>query len=138
MFTTLYINQFGKTTKNKDEAFMKRIILFRTKRFKIFIHQFFRNDENALHSHPAHFISFMFWGSYIEEVFHPDGNLFIERKAPSVMFRDAYSFHRIKLNGKKPWTICFWWSANKNWHYLDNQTKKEIKWRKYINNYKHH
>lgn len=58
----------NKTIVNCDrDPYLKRWYLFRTKPFAVFLHRFFRSDEDrALHDHPWPFITFILWRGYIE------------------------------------------------------------------------
>lgn len=64
----------------------------------IYLHQFLYDDEDrALHDHPWWFVSIMLKGKYYE-VTHTN---FIERSAPSLVFRRALHAHRVML--EKTW-----------------------------------
>lgn len=131
MFTKLLIDKFGSSSNRTSNAFMIRWIIIRTKWFNIFVHKFLKSDENLPHSHPFNFISVLLWGSYVEQVYTGNELIEIKRRAPSIMFRNGFIFHKIILKKSSPITICLTWPAGKNWHYLTNNGEV-IKWRKYL------
>lgn len=58
----------GKTVNGEKTIYLRRFYLVRTQWFNIFLHQFFRSDDDPdPHDHPWSFISFPLTKGYVEE-----------------------------------------------------------------------
>lgn len=129
----LYIDKFGYTTNNIDEANLVRYILIRTKNHHLFLHKMLKSDKNPMHDHSWDFISFPINGKFTEELI--DGKVTHSTKERFYV-RDANTFHRIILDKEYqltdkdiPTTIVITYSKRKNWNYLVDG--KSVNWRKY-------
>lgn len=120
----------NKTIVNCDrQPYLRRWYLFRTKPFAIFLHRFFRSDEDrALHDHPWPFITFIIWRGYIEHTQvckwpHCDrpSHKLANRVWPGMIcYRPAEWRHRVELvNGKPAWTIVFRFRERRLWGFWE-------------------
>lgn len=112
------------------EPYLKRWYVFRTNPFAIFIHRFFRSDEDrALHDHPWSFITFIIWRGYNE--YQADG---VHRRWPlTVHYRPATHRHRVELiDGKPCWTIVFRFREHRMWGFWEKSGF--IPWNKWWQN----
>lgn len=107
----------------------------RNRWINVYLHKFVRDDDDrALHDHPWWFVSLMLWGSYREFV-EPfwarfkavgcfvidDQRTWVDRRAPSIAFRQANHRHRVELF-KRPdgtpipcWTIVITGPKVREW-----------------------
>lgn len=129
----LYINKFGYTTNNINEATIVRYILIRTKNHNLFLHKMIRSDRHPMHDHSWDFISFILNGHFWEELVD---RLVFHDKKEKFYVRDANTFHRIVLDREYqltdadvPTTLMFTYRRRKNWNYLVDGVP--VKWRKY-------
>ena len=53
-------------TSGKDDVYLIRYYLVRSKYMNLFIHQFLRSDIDHLHDHPWYFMTYLVQGSYSE------------------------------------------------------------------------
>ena len=120
----------NKTIVNCDrQPYLRRWYLFRTKPFAIFLHRFFRSDEDrALHDHPWPFITFILWRGYIEHTqtckenhCERPSHKSAKRKWPMmVCYRPAEWRHRVELvKGKPAWTIVFRFRERRMWGFWE-------------------
>lgn len=103
------------------QPYLKRWYLFRTKPFAVFLHLFFRSDEDrALHDHPWPFITFILWRGYIEHQ-QTKSKVIIKRRWPlTVHARKATHRHRVELvNGKPAWTIVVRFKEWREWGFWE-------------------
>lgn len=130
-------------TEREGGSYMDRwYLLPRNKYFCLYLHRFNHSDDDrALHDHPAHNLSFVFDGGYIEHTevrrhrvaYAQDGKLFGTpvmvpvkqfRKAGDVVWRKATAMHRISLH-------------NSEWKYADKETFVPLKcWTLFVFTYK--
>lgn len=76
------------------------------------LHKFTGSDKDPMHDHPWRFISFIFWGSYVEET---ESGL-KEYKAPTILYRPAEYKHRVLLIDNKPcWSLVFTFKKKREW-----------------------
>jgi len=76
------------------DIYMTRIILLRTRWFKLMLNYFHRSDEDrAQHDHPWPFWSFILWRGYLEHT--PEG---VKRIRPCrLIYRPCWWIHRVEL-----------------------------------------
>jgi hypothetical protein len=108
------------------EPYLKRWYLFRCRALGIFLHRFFRSDEErALHDHPWSFITVILWRGYIE---HCEQQCAVcgyhqvaKRRWPlTIHFRHAEWRHRVELIGGKPsWTLVFRFRERRDWGFWE-------------------
>jgi hypothetical protein len=99
------------------QAYLKRWYLFRSKSIGVFLHRFYRSDEDrALHDHPWAFITFIIWRGYIEHT--PKG---VSRKWPGMIcYRPATWRHRVELVYDKPaWTLVVRFKEHRMWGFWE-------------------
>lgn len=130
----------GKIIHNcfKD-PYLHRWHLFRSRRFTVMLHKFYRSDEDrALHCHPWSFITILLWRGYYEhterreECFcNPEHGCWRcfgsgycvvpvkKRKWPlSILWRPAEWRHRVELvKGKPAWTLVIHFKRRREWGY---------------------
>lgn len=76
------------------------------------LHKFSASDRDPFHDHPWPFITFIFWGSYLEET----ESGFKEYKAPRLLYRSAEWKHRVLLIDNKPcWTLVLTFKKKREW-----------------------
>lgn len=83
---------------------------------RIFIHCFYRSDNDIPHDHPFDFVSVILWGGYWEHT--PAGSR--RWYGPlSILYRKAEWYHRIELPpGRRCWTLVFASGRRKSWGFL--------------------
>lgn len=57
-------------TEDPENVYLKRMVLFRSKYFCIYIHRFLRSDKDDHHDHPFDFLGYVVSGGYIESLLH--------------------------------------------------------------------
>ncbi|MHC5537598.1 hypothetical protein ACYOEI_05130 [Singulisphaera rosea] len=89
----------------RGDIFFRRWKLIPTPWVGIYLHQFFRSDnDRCLHDHPWAFVSVILRGGYWEEM--ADGRHW--RGPGSILVRRAEDAHRIELEpGTRPWSLVF-------------------------------
>lgn len=101
--------------------YMRRWWLFkrRAEWIKIYLHNLLRDDEDrALHDHPAHSVSIILWGGYIE---HFPRGVKKNRRPGMIVFRRAEQAHRIELyrddegNPVSAWSIFIMGRKTREW-----------------------
>jgi hypothetical protein len=147
-------------TTTKDVLYLRRYYLFRSKRFNLYLHHFFRSDDDPdPHDHPWDFTSIVLWGGYTEERYrffatetepsfeteegtaqrHPcvyeiDGR----RTGPeykavrplTIQFRKAETIHRVLLTNGRAWTLVITGPERRPWHFI--KAKSREFWRSYL------
>jgi len=103
------------------------------KYFKIYLHKFCKSDwDRALHDHPSKSISFLIKGEYREIT--PNGIKYW--CAPSIIFRDEKTPHRIELIDDKPaWTIFIFGKHLKEWGFWC--PKGWVHWKEFVDEHDH-
>ena len=93
------------------DPFMTRYKVFRCRWFKIFLHHFYRSDEDPeLHDHPWNFISLILWSGYHEVL--PSG---VRRRRPGhLVHHRAEDAHRVVLS-RPSWSIVITWGPKRTW-----------------------
>lgn len=55
-------------TSGPDEVYLRRMFLFRSKLFSVYIHRFMRSDKDDHHDHPFDFVGYVVSKGYTESV----------------------------------------------------------------------
>jgi hypothetical protein len=109
-----------------QQPYLKRYYLFRTRRFAVFIHQFFDSDEKiGCHDHPWNNMSFVRRTGYHEVL--ADGRK-IWRQPGFWCFRKAEEFHRVELEPGtegKVWTVFVRFHRRRKWGFLTESGWKD-------------
>lgn len=108
-----------------DSPYLRRWwVIPRNKWFNIYLHQILHDDDDeALHDHPWHNVSWLLHGRYIEVVpwaLGPDGTRPLPRKEGSWVFRRATAAHRLVLEKYNTtvypcWTLFFTGPVIRDW-----------------------
>lgn len=143
------------------KPYLRRWYLIHWKFFSLFLHRFFRSDEErALHDHPWSFITFILWRGYIEhqEKSHPcpicnsryqtvpshkcpncHGSKFFtiqstHRRWPlTIHYRPATHRHRVELvDGKPAWTLIIHFKRIREWGFWEKTGF--VQWNKWWQN----
>ncbi len=106
MYTLKQKGQYFDITGNDSTIYMRRYFLLKKKwlPFGIYIHEFFRSDNDTYHDHPWWFISYLVDGVYFEHRYFPssgreNGKV---RYPGSFIFRQSTHAHRISLFNNDP------------------------------------
>lgn len=146
----------GEST-NKEDVYMIRYIVFKSKYLSMYIHRFMRSDSSDPHDHPWNFITYIAEGGYQEDFYQTDksqkdmtkdeySSLWTKkinyREAGSIAYRKATDIHRVvvprtyKLNEveKAPLTACIMFKRQRHWGFwpLKDCGTTFIDWRKYL------
>lgn len=135
------------TGKAKPELYLRRYLLFSSSFACIYIHRFFKSDDETHHDHPWNFLTYIVDGKYKEEVlvseiyakykvwpakFSKQKNV---REKGSIAYRRATDIHRVILyrNYKPeefesaPLTICFIGPRVREWGFWGSVNSKKPK-----------
>lgn len=120
----------------EQEKYLKRWYLFRFKSFSVFVHKFFKSDEDrALHDHPWNYIVIPTWRGYTEYSSNLVKKFFLfgvlkeirEEKTKriypiiGIRYRKSTYRHRVELINNKPaWSIFIKFRKNRNWGFWPN------------------
>lgn len=102
----------------EDQPYLKRWYLIPRNTFiNVYLHQFLRSDDDrAKHDHPWWFVSFLIWGSYLEDLDRNGVQRWIGRSAPSVALRRTTDRHIVYLFKSRPaWTIVITGRTVREW-----------------------
>ena len=111
--------------------YLYRWILFNSKQFKIYLHQFVGDDYKDMHDHPKRFISIGIKGWYIEET--PAGRKIYH--APWIRSFPANHIHRLLVPSKSCWTIVIVFKKTREWGFW--HLGKFIPWYEYVHDEKY-
>lgn len=102
------------------DPYLTRYHLLYTPLGRLYLHWFRRSDNSrCLHDHPCSVWTFVFRGSYIEQL--PDGTS-RTISAPSIRRFPAEHLHRVEVPVRnKTWSICWFGRRRRTWGFL---TKK--------------
>lgn len=107
---------FYRTLLNgKQQLYLERWYIIRTKRFGLFLHKFSASDEDPVHDHPWNNFSWILSNGYWEYL--PDGQK-LWRNPGFKKFRAAEEFHRIELekgSEGKVWTLFGRFKRRRKW-----------------------
>ena len=128
-----------KNINGKEEVYLRRYFIFRSKYFNIYLHNIrFPDDDEFPHTHPWNFFSLMLNGGYLENVYYPepiDGKVSVEktniRKGISLEYREAACVHKIIKVLPSTWTLVCTGKVQKDWGFLTNDGW--VYWRKFLN-----
>lgn len=102
----------------KVHDYLKRFYIFRSRRFSVFIHQFWASDPDHVHDHPWSNYTWILKGGYWE--FEADGTS-EWREAGFRRFRMAEQFHRLAI-GKhaagEAWTVFLHFKRRREWGFF--------------------
>lgn len=102
-----------------SEPYLERWYIFRSRRFGLFIHRFWKSDEDGVHDHPWNNFSWILKGGYWENL--PDGQK-LWRAPGFKKFRTAEEFHRLEIpDGEEggTWTIFGHFKRRRKWGFWD-------------------
>lgn len=121
------------------EPYLVRYSLFRSKRFRVFLHRILRTDiSRDEHNHPwPTAFSVVLRGGYTEKIVELDGACrlhdYIEHTAPSVSYEafEPGKYHRIVHVKPNTWQLLFAGRrARVDWGFLVNTT--HVPWREHL------
>ncbi len=96
-------------------TYMDRWVLLKLRDRRLYLHHFRLDDPEEPHNHPRVFISFLFRGSYREEVFHPDGRMeTLDFQAPHLRRFSPRHAHRISRCAGA-WSLVLVGKRRQNW-----------------------
>lgn len=109
-------------------TYLFRWTILKTRWFDLYLHHFVGDDwSRDLHDHPKRFISFGFFGSYIEET--PTGEK--KYRAPFIRTFPADHIHRLRLEpGRTAWTFVIALRPTRRWGFW--HLGKWIHWVDYV------
>lgn len=144
------------TEDQKDDVYLVRYIVLKSRFMCIYIHRFMRSDSSDPHDHPWNFLTYIVSGGY-EEHFY-DINQPVKgkkkylsfwtkkvnvRKPGSLAYRRATDIHRVVIPRKytlaqieqAPLTACIMFNRIRHWGFwpLADKGAKFIDWRSYLN-----
>lgn len=148
----------GEAT-GKEDVYLVRYIVFKSKFGGFYIHRFMRSDSSDPHDHPWNFITYIVSGGYTEhfynrekaEINSQDNGKFSSlwtltyniRKAGSFAFRRATDIHRVVIDCKysikeidqAPLTAVLMFKRQRTWGFwpLKHKGSIYIDWRRYLN-----
>ena len=117
----------------KDQPYLIRYTLFRSRLFSIYIHRFMSSDSGDHHDHPWNFFTYILEGKYTEERLAADpngkGELRITktvRKTGSLAYRKALDTHKVFLDRAyrsdeehlAPLTLCIIFRRHRIWGFI--------------------
>jgi len=124
---------------NKDDLYLVRYILFKSKLFSIYIHRFMQSDSSIPHDHPWNFFTYIVTEGYTEESFAPAGDKgalspsYTYRSPGSLAYRKAECIHRVELEDERiyirceeedaPLTVCILLKRKRIWGFIEPITK---------------
>jgi hypothetical protein len=145
----------GSTIVDKDDIYLVRYVLFASKWFSIYLHQFLRSDRDTYHDHPWSFSTYVVSGAYTEHkpkvVAQFCGRDVVDWKQDTLFFRSivqnrfvnrqSTDFHWVEIQGNytyeerwnAPTTICLIGKRTKTWGFIDPNTGEKIFWKKFLN-----
>ena len=140
-----------KNGNMKPELYLRRYMVFFSRFGCIYIHRFFKSDDETHHDHPWNFFTYVVEGGYKEELLKSTNydkfNVWpahfetsqTERKPGSIAYRQAKDIHRVILPRSyspeeeqlTPLTICLIGPRIREWGFWKNipDTKNFKKWR---------
>ena len=110
-----------------DKPYLVRYRLLSLFGYGLYLHHILRSDtQRELHDHPWNFVTFLLWGSYVEENFLCNDPKFVaksyRRRMWSLLFRKATDFHRLELQpGKTVWTLFFSGRKIRKWGFQTDE-----------------
>lgn len=114
---------------DKDDVYLIRYYLVRSKYFNIFIHQFLRSDRDDLHDHPWDFCTYLVRGSYVERKWNEkkgEVERFTRTNTPALVWGDVNGWHegreRIKYR-----TFVFRRATDQHQVLVDQELKRDQK-----------
>lgn len=140
----------------KPDLYLKRYMLFFSRFGCIYIHRFFRSDDETHHDHPWNFFTWVIEGGYQEETIQSDiygkygvwpaefTKKLTTRKPGTIAYRRAKDIHRVILprNFKAeeehlaPLTVCFIGPRIREWGFWtpskDRNKKEWTIWTKFL------
>ncbi len=94
--------------KIRGDYLHRWFLIPRNKYFNIYLHKFMESDEQNLHDHPWHSVSFLLKGKLLE-TYIPHGNRYVYRtrepKRFIPVFRHAELLHRLEVKDAPVWTL---------------------------------
>lgn len=118
--------------RGDQDVYLQRFIFLRTPWGAVYLHRFFRGDEDACHhDHPWHFISIILKGGYWEET--PTGRTWI--RPGSVRFCPATHRHRVILAEPRPgnvWTLILTSNKVRSWGFWTDKGRVWVPWREFV------
>ena len=101
--------------RKPGEKYLTRFVIFRCKKFGIYIHKFWQSDYDVPHDHPWHFFSIPLTTGYRE---HFKDGTSIWRGPLSFAFRRATDFHWVELEKGPTWTFFVHFKKTREWGFL--------------------
>ena len=99
-------------------TYLDRWVLARFGERRLYLHRFRFDDPEEPHNHPRTFVSFLFWGSYDEEVLQADGSLEGRRiRAPHLRRFPPEHAHRIRRCAGA-WSLVLVGRRRQDWGFL--------------------
>ena len=116
-----------------DEVYLQRFILLRCPLGAVYLHRFFRGDEDqCLHDHPWAFASLILKGGYWEET---EGGKVTWCPPGSLRFMPATHKHRVILDdGRKgaTWTLVATTKKTRSWGFWTLGGTTWVPWQEFI------
>ena len=102
-------------------TYLDRWVLARWGERRLYLHRFRFDDPEQPHNHPRTFVSFLFWGSYEEEVLQPDGTLRGHRiRAPHLRRFPPEHAHRI-VRCRGAWSLVLVGPWRREWGFRSGE-----------------
>lgn len=99
--------------------YLERWYIFRTKWFGLYLHRFWKSDEDGVHDHPWNNFSWIVAGGYYESL--PDGQK-PWRPTGYKKYRHAEEFHRVEIPPDwegHTWTIFGRFKRRRKWGFWE-------------------
>jgi len=137
--------------QGSKQVYLIRYVIFKCKWFGVYLHEFFKSDEEVLHDHPWDFVTLILKGSYKEEILSKEKKRwtsvygwikkFRTVKKGQFLFRKAKHIHRVILTDNNPITLSVLFRKKREWGFWEPiptaefhlQNYKWKHWRDFLN-----